>query len=478
MNRFAMKPVSFAQFSKSRRNRAMVIAACCALLVGNGCPGEEAGVHRANLFANATFENGTEGWKLTAWREKGIAEKDDQKTPTGHDSIRIESPIMTDSHLTQEIAVKPQTLYRLSGWIKTENVVKPEAPKQRPGEAGACLAISGGYDKTPDVFGTKDWTFVTVDISSKARSKFTVGPRLGFYGKLVTGTAWFTDVSLVELGPAPAEAPRPARQPGIGSSFVGTNRGPIADADPAVREEREVLAPDGFRTARNAEVLAFCEHAGPLKPIKLMVGHKMVLGMYTKLYIYPEGGERPAQPLFIQCASGTPQRVFKNAFFYYAEPFGFLQRGKPYVVEMDLAIFETDIPPGHMWSPEGKNYKVLWQTTLRQTPKEERELPPDLQADREHFESIKAQPVPLPEMPAEFLSAKSEAWSASSRRRLPRGSSLRSFPRFWNISPTNPILPSRWPWRRATRRNCVRSSVVSITTPSGRCSTRSPGIPA
>jgi hypothetical protein len=39
-----------------------------------------------------------------------------------------------------------------------------------------------------------------------------------------------------------------------------------------------------------------------------------------------------------------------------------------YVVEMDLTVFETDIPPQHMWHPQGsKNYKVLWQRTLRQT---------------------------------------------------------------------------------------------------------------
>ena len=56
--------------------------------------------------------------------------------------------------------------------------------------------------------------------------------------------------------------------------------GPIVDADPAVREEREVLAPTGFQTARTAEVMAVCERAGPLKSIKLKVGHKMVLGFY------------------------------------------------------------------------------------------------------------------------------------------------------------------------------------------------------
>jgi hypothetical protein len=37
-----------------------------------------------------------------------------------------------------------------------------------------------------------------------------------------------------------------------------------------------------------------------------------------------------------------------------------------YIVEMDLTVFETDIPGQHMWDPHSKNYKVLWQRTLKQ----------------------------------------------------------------------------------------------------------------
>jgi hypothetical protein len=40
---------------------------------------------------------------------------------------------------------------------------------------------------------------------------------------------------------------------------------------------------------------------------------------------------------------------------------------KKYVVEMDLAIFETDIPPQHGWTGHSKNFRTLWTRTLRQT---------------------------------------------------------------------------------------------------------------
>ena len=194
------------------------------------------------------------------------------------------------------------------------------------------------------------------------------------------------------------------------SPFFPPSYGPIVEADPAVREEREVQSPSGFQAARTADELIVCESAGPLKPIKLMVGHKMVLGTTTKLYIYPEGSARPADPRWEELDSGTPDKVSDHASFHLAEPFGYLQRGRPYVVELEIAIFETDIPPQHLWGPRSKKYKVLWHTTLRQTPKEERELPPEFREIKAQWNRIKAQPVPLPEIPDEFLRTTSEDW--------------------------------------------------------------------
>src|SRR5205823_5250103 len=70
---------------------------------------------------------------------------------------------------------------------------------------------------------------------------------------------------------------------------------PIADANPAVREEREVLVPTAFAVKRTADEMTVGEDNETLTPLKLMVGAKMVLGMYTNLYVYESGTERPAQ---------------------------------------------------------------------------------------------------------------------------------------------------------------------------------------
>jgi hypothetical protein len=53
--------------------------------------------------------------------------------------------------------------------------------------------------------------------------------------------------------------------------------------------------------------------------------------------------------------------------FWHTKPDGIPLPGKKYVIEVELTIFETDVPPQHDWCPHGKNYKVLWRRTLKQT---------------------------------------------------------------------------------------------------------------
>lgn len=143
---------------------------------------------------------------------------------------------------------------------------------------------------------------------------------------------------------------------------------PIADADPAVREEQEVLVPTALTAVRNGGVVEVGQDNETLKTIKLMVGSKMLVGMSTELYVYPEGGARPAQPQRMGL-SGPPSKSSKSKSLLHPRPDGFLQPGKPYVIEQEVVIFETDIPAQHMWNPHGERYKVLWRATLRQTVK-------------------------------------------------------------------------------------------------------------
>jgi len=176
-----------------------------------------------NLLVNGDFKKGTEGWDLHAWAGQGqtaVAQPGqalvDQLKPTGapgqpapdpaetHDgkpSIRLENISYDDAALWQKVKVKPATRYRLSGWVKTKNVEwKEKNAKEFNQKRGASLCIQGGFEKSESIGHAKGWTHLTYDFASGTRSELVIGARLGFYSSPVKGTAWFSDISLVEVG--------------------------------------------------------------------------------------------------------------------------------------------------------------------------------------------------------------------------------------------------------------------------------------
>jgi hypothetical protein len=89
-----------------------------------------------------------------------------------------------------------------------------------------------------------------------------------------------------------------------------------------------------------------------------MVGTNMVTGVQSRLFVYPVGEPRPAN--YSDGLEGGGFVFGTGTIFLHTKPDGIPQKGKNYVVELELSAFETDIPPQHDWSPHSKNYKVLW----------------------------------------------------------------------------------------------------------------------
>jgi hypothetical protein len=134
-----------------------------------------------------------------------------------------------------------------------------------------------------------------------------------------------------------------------------------------------VLVPTGLGTWRTAKVLVVQEIAGPLKTIKLMVGVKKILVTTTNLYIYPAGEERPKKDQMMGLNGYPPS---SGTSYYFPKPDGFLQPGKQFTVEVEVAIVEADDDPHaeRFWFPSDKD-RVIWKKTFRQTPKEMLRLP-------------------------------------------------------------------------------------------------------
>jgi hypothetical protein len=172
-----------------------------------------------NLLSNSDFQQGMTGWELLSFGHQGkatvvtpsnglqdalkpigaqgAAPVDPAEIYNGKPSLRIENISDDDTAVKQKITVKPATRYRLSGWIKTKSV-----EWKAKGKRGASLCIMGAFESSEPIGKTKGWTHVNYEFSSGTRTELFIGARLGMYASPVKGTAWFSDVTLTEVGPS------------------------------------------------------------------------------------------------------------------------------------------------------------------------------------------------------------------------------------------------------------------------------------
>jgi alpha-N-arabinofuranosidase len=149
-----------------------------------------------NLIRNPSMELQREGkplgWKPVTWQGKGHFIYADTGR-TGKHSLGIESAEGADVAWQIVVPVEPRGTYRLSGWIKTENLT----PKQ--GGRGALLNIHNLQPvATQALTGTQDWTRVEVVFDVEDQDTLQINCLFGGWG-LAVGKAWFDDLELVQL---------------------------------------------------------------------------------------------------------------------------------------------------------------------------------------------------------------------------------------------------------------------------------------
>jgi hypothetical protein len=140
---------------------------------------------------------------------------------------------------------------------------------------------------------------------------------------------------------------------------------PIPDADPAVRHPVTLQVPTRIEVERTTETIAFSIDRSALEPADVTVGLQMLTGVTSEWFVYRVGESRPAEPFCSGLSGGVEFNL--GTSFVNTKQRGIPVPGEQYVIEVDLAVFETDIPAQHFWSPHSEKYQVLWTRTLRQT---------------------------------------------------------------------------------------------------------------
>ena len=146
------------------------------------------------------------------------------------------------------------------------------------------------------------------------------------------------------------------------SSLPGFPQPPaVPDADPKVRHEVVLLVPAAVsvrKAAAGALVVGWVK-ANPL-PVRLAVGHRMVVGTRIEESVW-RGEERVSAHDTETLLGGEPMWAVNGEGYLRDVPAA--TDGQAVVLRATVQIFETDIPPQHMWSPTGGRYRVLWERT-------------------------------------------------------------------------------------------------------------------
>ncbi|OBZ13355.1 phospholipid carrier-dependent glycosyltransferase [Bacillus sp. FJAT-26390] len=160
-----------------------------------------------NLLKNASFENVTAGAPAD-WNHDAYLKEDNvtaysvssDESHTGTYSAVLENKGANHSRWTQVVNVKPKTTYKLSGYVKTEQI--------GPDATGAHFFVDGVAVTYPEVKDTNGkWAYVHFYAKTgKDQKSITFAASLGGYGAINTGKAYFDDVSVEKVSKAPSGA--------------------------------------------------------------------------------------------------------------------------------------------------------------------------------------------------------------------------------------------------------------------------------
>ncbi len=157
-----------------------------------------------NILPNPSFEEAKDGqpvgWHTSTFSGKAeFKYAEGEKTAkTGTHSVRITSKDGADAGWAATVPVKPNTRYRLGAWVRTDRVNTLGGAKGVMLNVHELQGVEGAVTNT--LKATNDWKRVETIFNSGGHSSLTINCLFGGWGQ-ATGTAFFDDVALQEVGP-------------------------------------------------------------------------------------------------------------------------------------------------------------------------------------------------------------------------------------------------------------------------------------
>lgn len=145
------------------------------------------------IYSNYNYGNYI---KSVSEREKTSFTRDSDIKYSSYSSYKLENKDFNDAMFFQTIQVTPNTPYRVTCMVKTEDVQNIEGTT-----GGAHISIADTTERSICLDGDNDWTKLEFLFNSKNRTSVNIAFRLGGYKEKVTGTACFSDFK-IEMGVA------------------------------------------------------------------------------------------------------------------------------------------------------------------------------------------------------------------------------------------------------------------------------------
>lgn len=140
---------------------------------------------------------------------------------------------------------------------------------------------------------------------------------------------------------------------------------PSSDAGASVPDTvvLSLRVPAGLSVARALDTLTVGVDPDTLGVTELKAHAGMTRGVEARAHVMARGGER----VVAERSALTPGTDFAVATVTWsAGKDGVPLTGTRYVVEVELVLFETDVPPSDAWDPRAGRFEALWTRTLRQ----------------------------------------------------------------------------------------------------------------
>ncbi len=150
--------------------------------------------------------------------------------------------------------------------------------------------------------------------------------------------------------------------------LVGCGRSPASvpdGPDGSALRKLVIRVPAGFGIERGLDALLVRIDAAALAFTEVNAESASIIGIESDVYAFARGQPRPDRG---RHALVTGADFERTRAAWTTERDGIPLQGTKYVVEMNLVLFETDVPPAATaWNPHAGRYTVLWTRTLRQS---------------------------------------------------------------------------------------------------------------